>query len=126
MDRMRLVFPPLPASVIGLLIFGCYTLFSPWSVAETLFAGTLVGYMAYDLTHYYVHHGTPTSVYFSNLKRYHVKHHFEHQQLGECNMCDVYCVTFCSSHLLHYSLHFSFVFHFLLSLSFFTYHFFCL
>ncbi|KAL8613852.1 hypothetical protein ACOMHN_032842 [Nucella lapillus] len=82
MDRTRLVFPTLPACVLGGLIFGLYGLFCPWPVAQALFTGTVVGYMVYDLTHYYIHHGTPAMAYFADLKRYHVKHHFEHQQLG--------------------------------------------
>ena len=82
MDRMRLVFPTVPATIFATLILGFYSLFAPWPVAQAMFAGTLVGYMAYDLTHYYIHHGTPITSYFRSLKSYHVKHHFEHQQLG--------------------------------------------
>ncbi|XP_076470274.1 fatty acid 2-hydroxylase-like [Babylonia areolata] len=82
MDSSRLVFPPVPASVLGGVIFCVYSIFVPRAVAEALFAGTVMGYMAYDLTHYYIHHGSPTSPYFARLKRYHVKHHFQHQQLG--------------------------------------------
>ena len=83
MDRMRLVFPTVPATIFASLIFGLYSLLVPWPVAQAMFAGTLVGYMIYDLTHYYIHHGTPFTAYFRNLKRYHVKHHFEQQQLGK-------------------------------------------
>ncbi|XP_025115850.1 fatty acid 2-hydroxylase-like isoform X2 [Pomacea canaliculata] len=82
MDNMRLVFPPVPASMFAAAIFGTYLLVLPVSVAQAIFAGTILGYMAYDLIHYYIHHATPHSAYFSSLKRYHVKHHFEKQQLG--------------------------------------------
>lgn len=83
MDNMRLVFPPVPASLFAAAIFGTYLLVLPVSVAQAIFAGTILGYMAYDLIHYYIHHATPHSAYFSSLKRYHVKHHFEKQQLGK-------------------------------------------
>ncbi|KAK7478204.1 hypothetical protein BaRGS_00030565 [Batillaria attramentaria] len=82
MDRMRLVFPTVPASIFATAIYSAYSLISPPPVAQALFAGTLIGYMAYDLTHYYIHHGSPIPFYFASLKRYHVKHHFETQQLG--------------------------------------------
>ena len=38
-----------------------------------LLAGALIGYIIYDLTHYYLHHGSPEP---GNLKTYHVAHHF--------------------------------------------------
>ncbi|XP_076448819.1 fatty acid 2-hydroxylase-like [Babylonia areolata] len=82
MDRMRLVFPTIPATIFATLIFGLYYLLAPVAVAQALFSGTLIGYMVYDLTHYYIHHGTPMTNYFRSLKRYHVKHHFEQQNLG--------------------------------------------
>eukprot|EP00745_Piridium_sociabile_P036599 TRINITY_DN65945_c0_g1_i1.p2 TRINITY_DN65945_c0_g1~~TRINITY_DN65945_c0_g1_i1.p2 ORF type:complete len:159 (-),score=30.49 TRINITY_DN65945_c0_g1_i1:81-557(-) len=82
MDRMRLVFPTIPAFGFATLIFCLYSLVGPVPVAQALFSGTLLGYMGYDLTHYYIHHGTPFIAYFRNLKQYHVKHHFEQQHLG--------------------------------------------
>ncbi|KAK7115010.1 fatty acid 2-hydroxylase-like [Littorina saxatilis] len=82
MDRKRLVFPTVPATIFATLILGLYGLFAPWPVAQAMFVGTLIGYIVYDLTHYYIHHGTPFTAYFRSLKRYHVKHHFEQQQLG--------------------------------------------
>lgn len=82
MDRMRLVFPTVPATIFAVAIFSLYSLVGPLPVAQAMFAGTLTGYIAYDLTHYYIHHGSPIPFYFASLKRYHVKHHFENQQLG--------------------------------------------
>jgi hypothetical protein len=51
-------------------------------------SGTLVGYIMYDLTHYYLHHGSPTlsnpvGKYFTRMKNYHVRHHFENQLKGK-------------------------------------------
>ncbi|GFO49285.1 fatty acid 2-hydroxylase [Plakobranchus ocellatus] len=83
MDPMRLVFPPLPASVFALLFYLLTELIFPSGMANTVFAGIVSGYVAYDLTHYYVHHGgTPPIAYFRRLKTYHTLHHYKHQQLG--------------------------------------------
>ncbi|KAL3859185.1 hypothetical protein ACJMK2_009414 [Sinanodonta woodiana] len=82
MDKYRLVFPPLPASILALMIYGSFAIFWPKAVCQGLFAGTILGYIFYDLTHYYLHHGTPGFGYFRSLKKYHVKHHFHDQQKG--------------------------------------------
>ena len=75
-DPMRLVLPPIgiwPVAVVigGLwyLIFGAYF----WPV----FAGTALGYIAYDWTHYYTHYFNPKSGPGRWLKRYHMLHHHD-------------------------------------------------
>ena len=83
MDPHRLVFPPLPASAFALLFYVCCHASFPYAMANTVFAGIVSGYMAYDLTHYYIHHGQPLFAYFQRLKKYHTLHHYQHQQLGE-------------------------------------------
>lgn len=82
MDHLRLVFPPLPASLFGVVIYAGYAFLLPHAIAQCIFAGTVCGYIFYDLTHYYIHHGTPWMTYFQRLKRYHVLHHYVEQQLG--------------------------------------------
>nr|XP_056718320.1 fatty acid 2-hydroxylase [Euleptes europaea] len=82
-DDSRLVFPPAPASVA---IFGLYCLANfvfPEVFGTAIFAGGLFGYVIYDMTHYYLHYGSPKQgTYMYRLKAYHVKHHFEHQRAG--------------------------------------------
>ncbi|XP_048754990.2 fatty acid 2-hydroxylase-like isoform X2 [Ostrea edulis] len=82
MDKMRLVFPPIPAAGLGVLVYSVYCLFMPCTMALTVFAGSISGYIVYDMIHYYLHHGTPYGSYFKSLKRYHVKHHYQDQQKG--------------------------------------------
>ncbi|BFZ19213.1 hypothetical protein BsWGS_22252 [Bradybaena similaris] len=82
MDPLRLVFPPLPALVFAILIYAtCMTLL-PRGLAFGVLAGILFGYVTYDLTHYYIHHGQPSSRYFRRLKTFHMHHHYKHQHLG--------------------------------------------
>ena len=82
MDSKRLVFPPIPAICLGIIVYSLYCLFIPSSAALMIFSGTIAGYLAYDMIHYYLHHGVPATQYFKSLKRYHVRHHFENQQKG--------------------------------------------
>lgn len=56
----------------------------PEAVGGTVFAGGLLGYVLYDMTHYYLHFGSPQKgSYLYNMKAHHVKHHFAHQKSGE-------------------------------------------
>ncbi|KDP34618.1 hypothetical protein JCGZ_11141 [Jatropha curcas] len=52
------------------------------STAPAVFGGTLLGYVIYDLTHYYLHHGQPSTLLSKSLKKYHLSHHFKVQDVG--------------------------------------------
>ncbi len=82
-DRMRLVFPPLPGFLLATPIFGLFYLAVLWTADPlgtscALMAGLLVGYLIYDLSHYYQHHAKPRSRLGKWLKRYHLEHHHRH------------------------------------------------
>uniref|UniRef100_A0A2K5UK38 Fatty acid 2-hydroxylase n=1 Tax=Macaca fascicularis TaxID=9541 RepID=A0A2K5UK38_MACFA len=80
-DGSRLVFPPVPASLVIGVFYLCLQLILPEAVGGTVFAGGLLGYVLYDMTHYYLHFGSPhRGSYLYNLKAHHVKHHFAHQK----------------------------------------------
>jgi len=72
------VFPPLAGIGIALVLYGLFELALPTPAALAAMGGLLVGYIAYDMTHYYTHHGKPRSRWGRFLKRYHLAHH--HQQ----------------------------------------------
>ena len=82
LDKNRLVFPVVPAVGFAILFYCIYLALWPRAVGQCLFAGTILGYVAYDLTHYFLHHGVMHLDYFKRLKKYHVKHHFEDQNHG--------------------------------------------
>jgi len=82
-DKLRLVFPPgasLPLyfsfMVLFVLALGNYG----WG----FHAGFTAGYMFYDLSHYWLHHGKPRSEYGRRLRRNHYLHHFKetHARFG--------------------------------------------
>ena len=80
--KTRLVMP-FPVSIpMAALFFGMFYLIlgvvlkSPQWVAP-LMSGFLVGYLAYDLTHYATHHFPMRSGYAKYIKRYHMQHHYK-------------------------------------------------
>ncbi len=81
-DRFRLVMPPAASIAIGVVVYGSLWTLSmvlaplvtpTWTLA--LFAGVMAGYMTYDLTHYYLHHGKPVTWVGRKLRAHHMAHH---------------------------------------------------
>ncbi|XP_049720937.1 fatty acid 2-hydroxylase isoform X2 [Elephas maximus indicus] len=82
-DGSRLVFPPVPASLVIAFFYALLRLILPEAVGGTVFAGGLLGYVLYDMTHYYLHFGSPhKGSFLYSMKAHHVKHHFAHQKSG--------------------------------------------
>ncbi|CAH2004284.1 unnamed protein product [Acanthoscelides obtectus] len=82
-DSRRLVFPPFPAAIITFTIYKLTSLFFCDSTHLLVIAGGLLGYVVYDMIHFYLHHGAPDeNSYFYHLKRYHNQHHFAHHNSG--------------------------------------------
>ncbi|CAG9787404.1 unnamed protein product [Diatraea saccharalis] len=74
-DGLRQVFPPIPALVLASIIYVPFWLTLDYPRIKL--AGGLIGYLAYDMIHYYVHHGSPRDgTYLYTMKRYHSNHHF--------------------------------------------------
>ena len=80
--KTRLVMP-LPVSVPAALIFwGLFNLVAGTVLKAPqwigpLMSGFLLGYLAYDLTHYATHHFAMRSGYWKYIKRYHMQHHYK-------------------------------------------------
>ena len=74
-DKYRLVMPP----AVSISLFVIFLVFW-WAVLGSLgyafHSGFVIGYIIYDLTHYYLHHAKPKSTYFKKLRRHHMSHHF--------------------------------------------------
>ncbi|OWM63774.1 dihydroceramide fatty acyl 2-hydroxylase FAH1-like [Punica granatum] len=82
MDGLRLVFPPAATAILAVPVWSLIRVLSTPSTAPAIFAGCLLGYIMYDLTHYYLHHGQPSSQMTKKLKKYHLNHHYRMQNLG--------------------------------------------
>eukprot|EP00069_Balaena_mysticetus_P011212 bmy_21116T0 len=71
-DESRLVFPPVPASLVIAFFYVFLRLILPEAVGGTVFAGGLLGYVIYDMIHYYLHFGSPhKGSYLYHLKAHH-------------------------------------------------------
>ncbi|XP_007435570.1 fatty acid 2-hydroxylase [Python bivittatus] len=82
-DSSRLVFPPVPASLLALLFYVLARVVCPGVFGVSILCGGVCGYLIYDMMHYYLHYGSPREgTYLYRLKIYHSKHHFEHQNAG--------------------------------------------
>ncbi|KAI8371309.1 hypothetical protein EDC96DRAFT_439661 [Choanephora cucurbitarum] len=82
MDRLRLVVPP---ALLILLAYPWITLahiLFPSMIAYGVVAGSMFGYVCYDLTHYYLHHATVISIHFAEMKKYHLAHHYKDFEAG--------------------------------------------
>ncbi|XP_010287121.1 PREDICTED: fatty acid 2-hydroxylase, partial [Phaethon lepturus] len=58
-DSSRLVFPPVPASLVIGFFYGVLRLLLPEVLGLSVFVGGLCGYVIYDMMHYYLHYGSP-------------------------------------------------------------------
>jgi 4-hydroxysphinganine ceramide fatty acyl 2-hydroxylase len=81
-DKKRLVMPITLSLAIGVLLFALsFPLFGPWVWAYS--AGFAVGYLAYDMTHYSIHHFRhPKAKWFKRLWKSHLDHHFRDSSKG--------------------------------------------
>ncbi|KAF9947627.1 fatty acid alpha-hydroxylase [Modicella reniformis] len=79
---MRLVMPPVLAVVLATPLNKlAHSLFRE-PVAYAVMAGALLGYVLYDLTHYYLHHAKVFKVHFQEMKTYHLAHHYKNYEGG--------------------------------------------
>lgn len=76
MDFDRLVFPPVPALLLAAPFwYGAPRLLGvhagyPWLI------GFAIGYLTYDMTHFWIHHAVPKNGFLKMQKRRHVHHHY--------------------------------------------------
>ncbi|SCU78479.1 LAMI_0A04764g1_1 [Lachancea mirantina] len=81
MDRYRLVMPPTLFLVLCTPFYKLVFALLPYNWACAGFAGGLMGYVCYDLCHYFLHHAKLPS-YLRKLKKYHMEHHYKNYELG--------------------------------------------
>jgi sterol desaturase/sphingolipid hydroxylase (fatty acid hydroxylase superfamily) len=73
-DQFRLVMPPAVSIGLFWLFLGLWMwLLGP--LAFTFHAGFTAGYVFYDLSHYYMHHGRPRWEWLKELRKHHMVHH---------------------------------------------------
>lgn len=75
-DPLRLVMPPLLSAPIMLTALLVTRVVFGAPLAYPILMGFIIGYLAYDMVHYYVHHAEPTTKLGLTLRRLHMLHHF--------------------------------------------------
>ncbi|MDE3070183.1 MAG: sterol desaturase family protein [Acidobacteriota bacterium] len=81
-DPMRLVMPPSVSVPLAAIIFAVLYLAFGAAYAPSITAGFFIGYLVYDMTHYYLHHFTPRSRMGRALRELHLRHHFQDDPRG--------------------------------------------
>jgi 4-hydroxysphinganine ceramide fatty acyl 2-hydroxylase len=74
--RYRLVFPVLPGYSLGIIIYYAFSIVFDDAHLRAFFTGIILGYLQYDMTHYYIHHSRPYFSRYRELKTYHMFHHY--------------------------------------------------
>jgi len=80
--KTRLVMPPAVSIPLGLIFYGIFFLLfglildiPDW--ISPIFAGFILGYVLYDMTHYSTHHVPMRKGYFRMVRQQHMHHHFQ-------------------------------------------------
>jgi len=81
MDPNRLTFPPVPAMLIGIIVYNILSIIFRFEVTLAVLCGIIIGYVLYDLEHYALHHNAFLNVipYFKNMKKHHLYHHYKNE-----------------------------------------------
>ncbi len=75
-DSKRLVMPPSVSVPLAILFYYIFTLILGHVNVAAFFVGFLLGYLAYDMTHYAVHHFNMHNKFWLAIKNHHMKHHY--------------------------------------------------
>jgi dihydroceramide fatty acyl 2-hydroxylase len=81
-DPLRLVMPILLSGPIMVIAFGVGTLLFGTPLCYPVLTGFVIGYLTYDMVHFYTHHAEPTTKLGLMLRRLHLMHHFRDHDKG--------------------------------------------
>ena len=79
-DKFHLVFPIVPGFIILNIILVPINIYAPEEVRGFISSGFLLGYLWYDMVHYWFHASSPSSGYLKYLKHHHMLHHYRNGQ----------------------------------------------
>jgi len=75
-DATRLVMPPAPAAIAVAVFYALFRAVLGGEWVDPFFAWFLLGYLAYDYTHFAIHAWRPRTSLGRYLRRRHMLHHF--------------------------------------------------
>ncbi|CAB10119.1 Ceramide very long chain fatty acid hydroxylase scs7 [Schizosaccharomyces pombe] len=76
-DKYRLVMPPALFLIFATPWYHFIQLVLPHYIGVAGFSGAILGYVFYDLTHYFLHHRRMPNAYLTDLKTWHLDHHYK-------------------------------------------------
>ena len=81
-DSKRLVMVPSVSIPLAALFYFLFSLFLAKVNLYAFFPGFIVGYLAYDMTHYAIHHANFKSSFWKKIKQHHMLHHYDDPTKG--------------------------------------------
>jgi dihydroceramide fatty acyl 2-hydroxylase len=81
-DPMRLVMPPSVSVPLAIAFWAAFHAVIGGPSADLFASGFLAGYLAYDMTHYHVHHHKARTRLGRLLYELHMRHHFQDDTRG--------------------------------------------
>lgn len=80
--KTRLVMPPVVSIPMALIFYGFFWILFSYLLSSAawfspVFAGFILGYIFYDMTHYATHHFRMKKGYFRRVRQHHMHHHFQ-------------------------------------------------
>jgi sterol desaturase/sphingolipid hydroxylase (fatty acid hydroxylase superfamily) len=81
-DSRRLVMPPSVSIPLATLFYFLFKFLIGDVSVLPFFAGFLIGYLFYDISHYAIHHFNMHSKFWLAIKNHHIKHHYQDPDKG--------------------------------------------
>ncbi|MCW3106071.1 MAG: fatty acid hydroxylase [Segetibacter sp.] len=81
-DSKRLVMVPSVSIPLAALFYFLFSLFLAKVNLYAFFPGFIIGYLAYDMTHYAIHHANFKSSFWKKIKQHHMLHHYDDPTKG--------------------------------------------
>jgi len=75
-DRGRMVMPPGASASFAVPFWFIFYFACGYAIALPFFAGFVIGYLWYDMTHYWTHVGKARSAWGKLIRKQHMLHHF--------------------------------------------------
>src|SRR4030066_38085 len=81
-DSKRLVMPPSVSIPLAIIFYFIFILIFGQSLMLPFFAGFILGYLFYDISHYAIHHFNMHSKFWLSIKNHHMLHHYQDEYNG--------------------------------------------
>jgi sterol desaturase/sphingolipid hydroxylase (fatty acid hydroxylase superfamily) len=81
-DAKRLVMPLSASIPLALAFYLVFNFLLPAGINDAFFVGFIGGYLAYDMTHYALHHAKFKNGLWKRLKDHHMLHHYSDSTKG--------------------------------------------